>query len=500
MGQLIRQLILVACAAMIGGLLALQSRSGAMLLAGVEPQSLVKPLPVPATPTQPITPLTMPGDLAADLDAPYQWIDEVAQGHQRLATRRLPSANSQFSADGRWIETPIRNAILAAPWDWAALQEGERTALPFVGKNIQQRFPHIAWQPRGDHAALAFLEQDASWRVWVMAQSNGARIAELTIQDQLQAMDYSPDGQWLAIAAGPRVTLYKTADYTPVAVYKHQRDEVIQIQFTADSQWLLTADADLVAQDDTLGFQGNYQLWHIADGTRHSNLLGKPARIAPDGSSSYRIVLSPDSQNVFVLPQGELRQITTQKTRLTVKLDREQPFFFAFSPNGQLLAATDATCRCIAVWAADSGKQIAQLQPQLQITTLVFAPDNQRLAIGGLRNQARHATELWDTISGKRYLDLDYGPPNFRKSPAWLAAQIKHIAWSPGGKWLLTVGMEGQCWVWDSTTGKSMLQLDYFTDLDQSTGTSELSMSFAPQGVAIIAKAYAQPTKIYYGE
>src|SRR5262249_37191769 len=111
-----------------------------------------------------------------------------------------------------------------------------------------------------------------------------------------------------------------------------------------------------------------------------------------------------------------------------------------YSGDGRYLALGTPQGQ-LQVYRLDNERLIYDLVTDLgSISALAFAPDHQRLAVGGGRS---NAINIWD-VKEKR-LSLSF---KINRS------SVRCLAWSADGKQLVSGGPEGLLWLWDVDTGK----------------------------------------------
>src|SRR5579883_1010218 len=114
----------------------------------------------------------------------------------------------------------------------------------------------------------------------------------------------------------------------------------------------------------------------------------------------------------------------------------------AFSPNGQIVATAVSSFEPVRLWDAATGKELRKMQnPQWWWGHLAFSADGKTVAAGA----DRHRIAVWDADSGRLLHQLD-GHENLTFAVP--------IAFSPDGR-LLASGGSGETFrLWDLKTGK----------------------------------------------
>ena len=247
-----------------------------------------------------------------------------------------------------------------------------------------------ARRPDGQQAASGYCEIKDNFSgacalhlvgVWDVA--SGEQIRSLQVHTQtVNAVAYSPDGRWLASAAGDGAALWNALDGTLVYTITAHAGPVAAVAFTPDSQTLATA-----------GYDGQVIAWDVAAGTPRSQLaLGAPVyalAFSADGTLLATGSAAPDSRvrvwrvadgAVDPNPLAELAGHTGDVRAL------------AFAPSGAWLvsggapAATGLDDETVHVWQVTaSGAEEAQvLRPDIgAVFGLAWSADGKTLAAGG---------------------------------------------------------------------------------------------------------------------
>jgi WD40 repeat protein len=120
---------------------------------------------------------------------------------------------------------------------------------------------------------------------------------------------YSPDGRWLATAAGDTAKLWDAATGAEVATLRGHDLGVWSVAFSADSRWLATGSAD-----------GTARVWDLATGETLYVLPGgggevTSAAFRPAAEAAHLVLLTGGSVREYVLALEDLLNLA--QTRVT---------------------------------------------------------------------------------------------------------------------------------------------------------------------------------------
>lgn len=235
--------------------------------------------------------------------------------------------------------------------------------------------------------------------------------------------------------------------------------------------------------------ESEVRIWEVATGELLGRwrVPGKPEAVA----------LSPDGKTLATGEEGGvIRLWETRLRRERGRLEgvhRARVSALAFAPDGRTLAAGDKDSR-VALWdlTGRAAPRSWHVEPREEpghrygVQAVRFTPDGKTLGASGYRGYS--ILDLWDAASGKhRCQVVDYNHPlGFGFSPdgntvATLGrrgvhfwdvptgrmlpgkshrATVDHLAFSPEGRTLTSVGWYGETIVWDAATGKAVHTLE----------------------------------------
>ena len=239
------------------------------------------------------------------------------------------------------------------------------------------------------------------------------------------AIAFSPEGDRLAAAAGPKVTLWnwRHLDSKPVALLSAHDNPVFALAFSPDGRTLASAgnDGDIMLSD--------------------ASTLNPVSRL-PGGEGEIKgLAFSREGDRLFsaVSARGIVVWNLKEQKRVEV-IGGQIPFLegFAFSPGRQMLASTSNNAGASIIWKLDQRSQLAVLTGHTDtVTTVAFSPDGRTVASGSMDS----AVMLWDPSSGKRLATLRQHDKG-----------VLDVAFSADGRLLASASEDRTAVIWDTTT------------------------------------------------
>jgi WD40 repeat protein len=387
---------------------------------------------------------------------------EAATGRERARLVHEAAVESlALSPDGRWLATTWRGGRSARLWNLETGQEAAR--LPHDGE-----VSAVAWNLKGDRLATASAEglactwglpsatvsRFSAWgRHTGMAFSPGGEVLfTATEEEPLQAWEVSsgrertrmaqtggtqhlalsPEGAWVAVAQGARVSVWEARSGRALAHVEHE-GFIRALTFSQKGPWVASASQD-----------GAVLVWEATTGqvrmrARHPGAV-RAVAFSPDGQ---HLATGGEDRTAWIWDMATGQELArwehpAASPRGTAsKVDSVQ-----FSPDGRTLATTtlDAVAR---LWDTGSGRELLRVQAPELIRALAFSPDSRTLAIASGEPEAR----LWSVATGQELGRLR------------TEEDVSFLQYSADGSALMTSSAAGAIRFWEPTSGRELGRL-----------------------------------------
>lgn len=215
------------------------------------------------------------------------------------------------------------------------------------------------------------------------AQAGKPVIPALQHGDPVYAARFDPTGDLVATAADSQARIYRAETGLLLGRLPHD-DQVNFVEFSPDGQWLATASED-----------GTVRLWDARSGQllRRCAASGRAAlvRFSPDGQWLAATVQSAAGGAW----QVEVWEVESGRPLPGPLLHQNRLYTLDFSPDSQRLVTATANNAAV-VWRVATGRELFRLPHSAIVYSAVFSPDGERI----LTASVDHTARLWSASTG----------------------------------------------------------------------------------------------------
>ena len=408
---------------------------------------------------------------------------EIADNERRTATARELAFQADAVRTGSAVLLPRSVLLAAETLKRFSSREAESTlrqglallSRPVVALSHPARVQAVAYSPDGQYLATA--DEDGSARIWSVAR--GRLVVELRQAEAVRGIAWSPDGRYIATGGDDRTgRVWDPATGQEIARLLHA-DGVYALAFSPDGQRLGTATTD-----------GGAQVWDWAAGrvvTSVRHAAPASARFTPDGGSEFAestaqsIAFSADGQYLLTARSTDntARVWDASTGRELARYEHNDVVLAAaFSRDGRYVAtaSADGTAR---LWDVSSGREVEVARMVLErgapVFTVAFSPDGRFLAAGGYGSITR----------------IEAIPAGTEVASLWNDDTVQQLAFSPDGRYLATASNDRTARVWLVSSGQEV------TRMPMDTAGPVYGLAFSPDGRSLATIAEDNTVRVW---
>jgi WD40 repeat protein len=375
-----------------------------------------------------------------------------------------------FSSDGNWIFAGSRSGTLKI-WHARTGRPGgtlKNVITSAFGKDYEGPVLSVGFSPDLKHVVWSCFGNELK----VQGESTKGQTAVVpTAQTGMERpVAISPDNQrviWGGLKG--EIGIWNLTTRKEERVLSAHGQQVSCLAFSADGRRFASASHD-----------GSVKVWQTLTGQCESSYSGHGA------GHLWSVAISADGRRVASAADDGAVNVWDQdkgKEPLTLRADTLRPRSVAFSADGKRIVAggeynLSPADDLVRVYDAATGKLRLDLRGHSGgVQCVCFDPDSRRLASCDDHGLVR----VWNVETGQELLAFRGCEGGFQT--------CTRVAFSPDGKGIFAIGLEGKGKLWDAATGLEKLSLP---DL----GSPPAAAAFSPDGKSILT-AVGQNLKLW---
>lgn len=296
------------------------------------------------------------------------------------ADPHMPPKGQLSSAEIATLRDWVKKGAI---WNESALAQAEPIKAIPLAKTPSAYRPVTALQVSPDRSTLA-VGRGSNVELFDLKAKEVTKTGELTIEEVVQSIAWSPDGKALAAGGFRRIFVWDAIARERIALLtEHLEGRVTALCFSGGR---------LIAADDLPGQRGSFRIWSAQDWTWQTE---KPS---VHSDTIYDLCVSADGKRLASGSADKQIKVWDAATLNLLKAIEGHTGFvltLAFSPNGQKLAS-GGDDEQVKVWSMENWKllhNLAESRPTRAITELAWLHDD-GLVIVAEDGGAREWTKL----------------------------------------------------------------------------------------------------------
>ena len=310
--------------------------------------------------------------------------------------------------------------------------------------------------------------QQGSARVW--EASTGIEVVRMVHESLVYDVTFSSDGAYVASGSGnsssdETARVWEVATGREVARMTHDQ-QVISVDFSPDGRYLVSG-----SWDDTA------RVWEVATGLEVARQTHEFAVDSVDFSPDGRYVVSGGGDGIASVMEAatgvQVARLTHEYLVNVVSFSPDSRFVLSGSCDSGGQFCAEGTAR---VWDLSTGSEVARLTHEGNVFSAAFSPDG-RYVVSGSGDEGGDGPEgivsgsvfVWEAATGKEITRIPFD--------TW----VRHVAFSPDGKYVVSGSDNGAIRVWDAFSGREVARMSHD---DQVT-----SVAFSPDGRYLVSSS-----------
>jgi WD40 repeat protein len=256
----------------------------------------------------------------------------------------------------------------------------------------------VGWSPDGDWVAVAY-----GGNLMILDAATGQMVSTLELSQiyPISQVTWNPNGNSLAVSTYEGDIHILAAVTWQTLVVLHDSPYVIDIAWNPAGDRL--ASVESFAEDSYV-----VQVWNMTTYT--------PMRIAEYHDLTSSVAWSPDGTKLANdVPDGPVRIWDTATWQIVMTIDHKNAMSSAWDPTGTRIVTVGGDDETVRVWNTAYGEELTRI-PTDFVVDAEWSPDGSKLALAD-----GHLIRIVDALTGQDLDRIDVG------------ASINAVAWSPDG-------------------------------------------------------------------